>query len=192
MQIIKIVYKFDTKLFNICNIKVGREEKDKKCSRYHNWTLPMAESSTDAQQQVETTDWIDQFCSVGSPRLIIQSSWSSCISNAIMLILIHRVVQSVVNLIEQTQGTDLSYFSALQTTLSRKLKWDSSADDIYTGAKYSRLDKIYELKQLLSTCGQSNNFLAKSITPRILVAFDTTSCEWVSNVTLQSTPRKIA
>ena len=53
------------------------------------------------QQQAETTDWIDQFRSEGSPRpthldRAIITSW-----NTMMQIFIHRVVHSVVNLIEK-------------------------------------------------------------------------------------------
>ena len=85
-----------------------------------------------------------------------------------MQILMHKVVQSLINHIEQTQGTDLfmpqqqsspSYnFSTLRTTLSRTPKWDS-ADDIHTGSQCSTLDKTYALKQLLSTRGISTTSL---------------------------------
>ena len=61
-------------------------------------------------------------------------------------------------------------------------KWDS-ADDIHMGTQYFRLDKIYALKQLLSTRAWiSNSFPAQRTAPRLLAAFDTISCKWVSNI----------
>ena len=75
----------------------------------------MAASSTDAPQQAETTDWIDQFCSAGSPKpLRTAAALALRAENKIIQILIHRVIHSVIHFIEQTQGTNLS--SVPQTT----------------------------------------------------------------------------
>ena len=104
-------------------------------------------------------------------------------------VIIHRVVHSVIKLIEQTQETNLpsvsqttkltlTQFSALQTILSRnptntiqKPKCHS-VDDIITEVQYSKHDKTYALKQSLSTHELSNNFPARRTTPRFLAAFD--------------------
>ena len=66
------------------------------------------------------------------------------------------VVRSVVNLIEQTQGTDLpSVPQTTKFTLSQLLRTANntiqkfkcnSTDDIYTEAQYSRFGKTYALK----------------------------------------------
>ena len=121
-----------------------------------------------------------------------QSSWSSRTMNCNKMahILMHRVVRSVVNLQEQTQGTEQQSLpsrnlSALRTTVSSKHKWDS-ADGIYTGAQFSKLDKTYALKQPLSTQGQSKSFPARRTSHRLLAAFDTISRKWVSNINFET------
>ena len=100
------------------------------------------------------------FTKANSPRtaevLVLRAA------NKIIQMLNHRVVHSVINLIEQNRGTDLS--SVPQTTTLTFTQTFGTANNsiqqtqIHTGAKYWKLDKTYLFKQLLSTRGQSNNF----------------------------------
>ena len=168
-------------------------------------THSKAASSTDPQQEAETTDWIDQFCSEGSSKL----------SHPEQLKLNYYALQEN-DADTHSQGgplCDKSYrantsnwpsfcapehqsssshnLSALRTTVFSKPKWDW-VDDIHTGAQYSRLDKSYTLKQLLSTYEQSNNLRAWCSTPRLLTASDTTSRKWISSVSLKSKLLKLS
>ena len=81
-------------------------------------------------------------------------------------ILVHRMVHSVTNLIEQTPGTNLPYLPSVphttKLTLTQPLRTANSniqqtkmrlRRDIHTGAQYCKLDKTYALKQLLTTRG---------------------------------------
>ena len=125
----------------------------------------MEASSTDVELQVETTNWIDQFCSPGSPKLT------------------HPELSHIAN------PRHLPSFCVLNNKAQSQTSFPHS--DLYTEAQYSRLEKAYAIKQLLRTRGQSNNFHARRTTPWLLAAFDTTSRKWVSNVNLESknTPR---
>ena len=96
-------------------------------------------------------------------------------------ILIHRVVHSVINLIQQTQGTNLpSVPQATKLTLAQPFRTvnytiQQTQMRLHTWAQYSKLDKTYVLKQLLITHGQANNLPARRTIPRLLAAFDPTS-----------------
>ena len=114
---------------------------------------------------------------------------------------VHWVVHSVINLIEQTKGTNPS--SVPQTTkLSLTQPFRTVNNTIKQtemrlrrqyphGAQYSKLDKTHALKKLLSTRRQSNNFYTRHTTPKFLAALTLLPSKCVSNVNLKSkvTPR---
>ena len=91
-----------------------------------------------------------------------------------MQLLMQKAVRSVINLIEQTQGTDLP--SMAKTTKVYPHTYmhciplypvnsnDTHTDDIHKGKQYSRLDKPYALNQLLSAREQSENFISRRTT----------------------------
>ena len=120
-----------------------------------------------------------------------------------MQILVQRVVRSVINLKGQTQGTGLPSVpqtkksspshnpSALRTTLSSKIKWDS-ADDIHTGQEHNTPGWAKRMHWNSSWAHvDTNNFPVWLTKPWLPAAFDTISRKWILNVNLGSkgTPR---
>ena len=89
-----------------------------------------------------------------------------------MQILKQRVVRSVINLIEQTQGADLP---SVPQTKEFILTQPSSHCEQHYPAIIFQLGQNHALKQFLSARGQLNNIPARRMTPRLVAAFDTPS-----------------
>ena len=121
------------------------------------------------QQQAETTDWTNQFCSTGSTKLThpeqLKLYYYKLQQNGADLM--HWAVRFLINLIEQTQGflmcpKQQSSFShncsVMRTTLCSKFKWDF-ANDIHTGHNTLGWTKYMHWNSCWACLGKQITFL---------------------------------